>query len=195
MTSALQFLGISILLCVLATSLSGKEFDAVRILGRAVVIGAMNVIMLSLAMRAGWALVGGKAALSSIVLMNFYAFAILTLFVTLSNLALSGALRIFWPDYLTTAVTNDVRGAFDASAKAFKSDRTYAVLMYIVMGILDTFMLIGLIVVWGVYHRLNGLSRARSFAAFIMCSIFGSIALATGALMGFGGQPPFGPSK
>jgi hypothetical protein len=77
------------------------------------------------------------------------------------------------------------------TGQALNSDRQYVIFSSIYSGLIGIFLLVWLIVVWGVFRQINALARWRSFAAFIIAGILGTVALAATDLMGFAGLFPF----
>jgi hypothetical protein len=199
-TKALQFFGITAFLCFIMIFTFVKNIDFMTALSRGVVVWAAGVIFSSLAIRVGWKLVGGKATLSCIILTNIYAFSVAAIVSNVALMIFFGVLNIFLPtlfkEYMTILQMKDTTEILKAVA-VLNSSRAFVVVSGIYYGVVAIFYSAWIIVVWVVYHRLNALSRIRSFAAFVISSFLGLIAWSAADLIGFAGLFPFfaGASK
>jgi hypothetical protein len=193
-TKALQFFGITAFVCFIMVFTLVKKGDFITAFSRAVVVWAIGVIFVSLAIRIGWRVVGGKAALGSIILITIYAFSLSAIVTNCLLLVYFGVLNIFLPasaiEYMAILQMKNTKEIIDAT-EALNFNRAFVIVTNIHNGVVGIFNLLWIIVVWGVYHRLNALSRARSFVAFIIASLLGLVAWGATILIGFAGLFPF----
>jgi hypothetical protein len=118
-TKALQFFGITAFVCFIMVFTLVKKGDFITAFSRAVVVWAIGVIFVSLAIRIGWRVVGGKAALGSIILITIYAFSLSAIVTNCLLLVYFGVLNIFLPasaiEYMAILQMKNTKEIIDAT--------------------------------------------------------------------------------
>ncbi len=197
---ALQFFFIScVLSVVLQISYIARNANLFDLLGRSVIIWASGVFLMALAIKLSWALVGGKASFSSVVLTHFYAYSVYLLLANFATMAFMGALNIYSPDYASRVIimtqTKDIATAMHESLSTPVQPGVFLISI-IYSWALGAATIAWTVAVWGAYRQLcNVLSRWRSFLAFLICIPLGIPFYAVYFLISAGGLIFRGVSK
>jgi hypothetical protein len=163
---ALIFLAISFVLCVvLQIPLMPDKVDFWKLV---VVRGVLTLVLIMLnvvALRMAWRIVGGKAQFGSFLITYSYYFAIVLLLVSLTFLCIAGTIKLLLPEAWAAAQAGKQidPDALDQSARVASSIGFFAFLLLGITG-LYAWLILG----WGAYRELNGLSKRNSVAAWII---------------------------
>ena len=146
---------------------------------REIVFWAIGTLFLAAAIKISWRMVGGRASFNSILLTHLYGFSGFLLISACYSLIFAGLIAIFYPGYYSEILRMAEKGLAnmfsqiisnpDAVSSILEKYPTLRRFEMVSNTILDFVMLSWIIVIWGAYRELNKASRARSFAAFILC--------------------------
>ncbi len=164
-SEALTFLAISFVFAVLLhTPLMSDEFRLWEILVLNGVANLLWVILVAAALRLAWWCMGGRAPFTSFLITYCYYFGVTLVLVKILHLCVLGVLKTFQPEVFEI-LRDFSRGQIPESTE-FSSTLPLAILFIGYTGVV-----IWLIVGWGVYRELNGLSKIRSLWAGIIFSL------------------------
>jgi hypothetical protein len=179
---ALQFFLISsVISLVLDTSrASGKQAEFYSLLGQNLVEDAIAVLAFALCIKVSWTLVGGKAPLSSFILIQLYSVSSFDIAISIHRLAELRAIDIFAPNATKLENVLEERDFAIKMHKLFatKDEIAEQGLAGPIIQVLSTLIILSLLfawiaAIWGAYRDLNRLSRQRSLVAFVLLILLG----------------------
>jgi hypothetical protein len=141
---------------------------------RSVVVWGIGGLLFSVAIKAAWMIVGGRAPFASIFLTHLYVYSIFILILNLGTMAQMNLLGLFRKRQYDSAQAmvreGDLGAILRAPAPAAPDDPVSIALNIIIL--FTGALFIGWIVLtWGAYRKLNAASRRRSGAAFLICGL------------------------
>ena len=169
---ALLFSAISlVLVVVMFAPLRPAGKDLWTHVGGLAVTSLLAVSLYAVALRLAWRVVGGKATVKSFFVTYAYFFS--ALFVIFAGFLLlsEGVFKVLEPE-LHAAVLEAKASKQPMPDLSGTSVPTVSFLILITGYLLAT---VWGVVAWGSYRALNGLSKGRSFVAFIIMGLFGWI--------------------
>ncbi len=163
---ASYFLAVSLALAiVLSPLLLPPEAFQWKFAAAYVVLDLLAFVVSALALRASWFFVGGRAPLKNLYLIFAYHYGVLVVWSTFVVWVFDIVVRIFDPGIYSALYNPD--GTAGANSE-MGSPVYLAALLIMYAGFLGMFA--WLIVGWGAYRKLNGLSRRRSIFAFLIAN-------------------------
>jgi hypothetical protein len=183
--AALLFLAISLVLQTLILAplnLSGR--DLWTELGSVAVVTMMDVTLGALAIYIGWWIVGGRArAKGFFTSFSYFSGAVMVVGAGLILLEWS-IVKLFDPErfekvFVRRHGSEQIKMMFD-SEYAARIIGEPSVTWYVAVGLHWAFILLFLgwiIVAWGAFRKLSGLSKIRSFFAFLFAAVFSLVGI------------------
>jgi hypothetical protein len=162
---ALVFLAISSALTVLTGTLvqaSGR--DLWTALGRYALLVLFAVSLSAVTIRIAWWLVGGRASVVSIFIAYAYTCGVALVLFSVFDLLADGILKALDPNLYAKIIAKQA-----SLSKATESTAWWVSIA--IFGIGFAFVDIWGFIAWGAFRQLNGLTKTRSFFAFMISTI------------------------
>ena len=167
---SILFLGTSLVLVVIMTApLLPPGKDLWSHVGATAVVFLLAVTLYALALRLAWRIVGGKATVRSFFVTYSYFFGVLIVTYTLFILLSEGVFKVFEPELYAKVIEAKLN-------KQTIPDVSGSTIPLVSFGILVAgiiFISVWGFLAWGSYRVLNGLSKWRSFFAFMIMGVLG----------------------
>lgn len=166
----LTFLGISLALCfVLQASLPPRrEFWADA--GPHGLLYLIGTIALAAVVRLSWRVVGGRATFQQVLRITCYYCSVVLLGVVITNLCYLGILRLFEPRLYELLFATAERVDWRTFVAADPLSSVSFVVAMLIQSVGYAALFIWVIVGWGAYRELNGLSKRKSCTAFFLAA-------------------------
>jgi len=169
---ALTFLAIStVFAALLNLSLIPDEENLWEFMTFQAVANLLWVILVAVALRMAWSCVGGRAPFVSFLITYSYYFGVMLVLIKLTHLCALGILKVFEEDLFNNVIA--IASGADIPLELHTS--APVIIAFLLLGTGYIGFGVWLIVGWGAYRQLNGLSKFRSFLAgtiFLLLSGF-----------------------
>lgn len=161
------FLAISLALAIaLSALLSPPELFHWKLLAGQVILDLIAIVLGTLAMRACWFVVGGRAPLKSLFLVYAYHVGVVLVWSIILVWVSDIIIRVFDPALYAEIHDFD---AVEITLDETESPAYLGSMSILAAGHIGIFA--WWIVAWGAYRKLNRLSRTRSVIAFLLAAV------------------------
>ncbi len=177
---SLHFLILSIVITVVARAPLLPSGDSIWVFfGSQAVVCLMSVVLFALSLRLSWRIVGGTATFRSFFVAYAYFFGVIIVSAVFVMLISEGVFKILEPD-----LHNKIRSAMIQGTQLPAIHGSVIYISLAVLAIGEVALAGWYIIGWGAYRQLNGLSKRRSLAAFLISIPFNALAFGAVFLVG-----------
>lgn len=168
----LFWLGAALVVFMSELPFSSRDGDLWLTFIQATVFHLLTAVILAGLVKISFAIVGGKAAFLPVFVFSLFISGVCRV-IWASGIPISKAIvRLDAPDLyprFETAMNEMMSGRLNVALERFITSGSSTILVALVVAVaVSALAFIWIVVAWGAYRQLNGVTRRRSFAAFVL---------------------------